>query len=218
MAMQYLGNAVDVHGGGADLAFPHHESEIAQAESVTGQSPFVRFWLHTAMVHHEGEKMSKSLGNLVMVRDLLETWSPDALRLYLARYHYRESWSYDVEELEAARRLAEKLQAAVTVVGGAGASLDPTPAQSAFVEAMDEDLQTPLALVALKRLAEETLLTARVGGDVKKAQAVIRTIGQVLGLRLDAAGPEERVVAGWNQHLSRFLSETAEPVKAEASR
>ena len=89
MSTRFLGPTLDFHGGGGDLVFPHHECEIAQAEALTGRSPFVRAWLHTAMVEHEGAKMSKSLGNLVMVRDLLKHWSPDALRLYLGRHHYR---------------------------------------------------------------------------------------------------------------------------------
>ena len=90
LSTKYLGNTIDIHSGGVDLCFPHHECEIAQVEPVTGVKPFVRFWMHTAMVYHEGEKMSKSLGNLVWVRELLKTYSPDALRLYLARHHYRE--------------------------------------------------------------------------------------------------------------------------------
>jgi cysteinyl-tRNA synthetase len=91
MATQLLGEAIDIHIGGSDLAFPHHECEIAQVEPVTGKIPCVHFWMHIAMVYHEGEKMSKSLGNLVMVRDLLESWSADSLRLYLGRHHYREN-------------------------------------------------------------------------------------------------------------------------------
>jgi len=111
MAGKFLGETVDIHAGGADLIFPHHESEIAQAEPLSGR-PFVRFWMHIAMVEHEGQKMSKSLGNLVMVRDLLGRWSPDALRLYLADHHYRSSWSYSEADLRAAQARADRLRAA----------------------------------------------------------------------------------------------------------
>jgi L-cysteine:1D-myo-inositol 2-amino-2-deoxy-alpha-D-glucopyranoside ligase len=109
MAGKFLGETVDIHAGGADLVFPHHESEIAQAEPLSGR-PFVRFWMHIAMVEHEGQKMSKSLGNLVMIRDLLGQWSPDALRLYLADHHYRSSWSYSEAALRAAQARADRLR------------------------------------------------------------------------------------------------------------
>lgn len=208
MAMRYLGSTIDIHSGGADLIFPHHESEIAQTECATAQPPFVRFWVHTAMVRHEGEKMSKSLGNLVMVRDLLEDWSPDALRLYLASHHYREAWSYDLDELEQADQLAQKLREAATFTGGLGELLlmDPSSARAAFTEAMDNDLDTPLALTVLEQLAEQILDAAHGGRGVRAAQGALREMGQVLGLRL-GEGPESRVAAGWNRHLKDFTSE-----------
>jgi L-cysteine:1D-myo-inositol 2-amino-2-deoxy-alpha-D-glucopyranoside ligase len=204
MSSRLLGNTVDVHGGGADLVFPHHESEIAQSEGATGHEPFVRFWMHTAMVRHEGEKMSKSLGNLVMVDELLKTWSPDALRLYMGAHHYREPWSHDDEELAQAEELATKLRQAVTVAAGTGEPLDPTEAQVAFTRAMDGDLNTPEALAALEQLADDILGAAKAGQDVSAAQSTLRTLGSVFGLRLDAEGPEMRVIEGWGRHLERF--------------
>jgi L-cysteine:1D-myo-inositol 2-amino-2-deoxy-alpha-D-glucopyranoside ligase len=205
MSEQYLGGTLDVHGGGADLVFPHHESEIAQAEAATGRKPFVRYWLHTAMVRHEGEKMSKSLGNLVMVRDLLETWSPDGLRVYMASHHYRESWSYDLDELAHGERLAQKLREAVAVASGTGVALDVSATTDAFSGAMADDLNTPLAAAALERLADDVLDAAGVGGDVSRAQDGLRAMGRVFGLCIDAEGPEPRVVAGWTNHLQRFV-------------
>jgi L-cysteine:1D-myo-inositol 2-amino-2-deoxy-alpha-D-glucopyranoside ligase len=95
MAMRYLGDTIDIHGGGSDLIFPHHESEIAQSEGYTGKEPFVRYWMHVGMLRYQGEKMSKSLGNLVMAPVLLETYSPDAIRLALLSHRYRESWEYE---------------------------------------------------------------------------------------------------------------------------
>lgn len=204
MATHFLGNTVDIHGGGADLIFPHHESEIAQSECATGQQPFVRFWLHTAMVHHEGEKMSKSLGNLIMARDLLKDWAPDALRLYLGRHHYRDPWSHSIEELEKAEQLAWTVRTAITASGGAGPSLDPAPRQFAFTHAMDHDLDTPTALAAMRELAKETLDAVETGRDVEHAQEALRTMSRVFGLRLDAEEPETRVATGWNEHLKRF--------------
>ncbi len=204
MAMRLLGETIDIHGGGSDLIFPHHESEIAQSEGATGRQPFVRFWLHTAMVRHQGEKMSKSLGNLVMVRDLLQAWSPDSLRLYLASHHYRESWSHDETELSQAEQLARQARRAVTAAGGAGNALAASSTWAAFAEAMDHDLETPVAVSIMRRLVEETLAAAEAGRDVVAAQEVIRQMGRVFGLRLDADQPEARVTTGWDRHLKRF--------------
>jgi len=204
MSSELLGNTVDIHGGGADLVFPHHESEIAQSEGATGHEPFVRFWMHTAMVYYEGEKMSKSLGNLIMVRDLLKDWSPDALRLYMAGHHYRKPWPHNEDELRAAEQLAQKLRQAVSAAGDEGASIDPSMAQSAFFKAMDDDLNTPRALKALEQLANATLAAVNAGQGVAAAQDALRKMGYVFGLRLDQDEPEARVMEGWGRHLQRF--------------
>ena len=204
MATHFLGNTVDIHGGGADLVFPHHECEIAQAESATAQSPFVRFWLHAAMVHHEGEKMSKSLGNLIMVNNLLRSWSPDAIRLYLAQHHYREVWSHNLEELERAEGLARKLRQAATIGNGTGVPFDLPWLQTAFTQAMQDDLNTPAALRALERAAEEIGAASRAGREVQAGQEVLRRAAQVIGLVLDTERAEERVIVGWDKHLQRF--------------
>ena len=207
MSMQFLGKTIDIHGGGEDLAFPHHECEIAQVEPVTGAKPFVRVWLHAAMVEHEGAKMSKSLGNLVMVSDLLRRWPADSVRLYLSRHHYRRPWSHNVDELTEADRLAGKLRAAATVRGGGGEMLDAGIAQKAFTAAMDDDLDTGAALARLEALADSIQAAARAGRELGPAQAVLRKLGQVFGLRLDATEVESRVVEGWSAHLRRFASD-----------
>jgi cysteinyl-tRNA synthetase len=209
MGSHFLGKAIDLHGGGEDLVFPHHECEIAQAEPVTGHKPFVRVWLHTAMVEHEGAKMSKSLGNLVMVSDLLRRWPADALRLYLGRHHYRRPWPHDVDELAAADRLAGKLRTAVTARGGSGEELDAGSAQADFTKAMDDDPDPATALARLEGLADSIQAAALAGREVGPAQTVLRTLGQVFGLRLDADAAEARVIEGWSAHLQRFAP--AEP-------
>ncbi|MGH9311105.1 MAG: cysteine--tRNA ligase, partial [Vicinamibacterales bacterium] len=106
MAMRYLGETIDIHGGGSDLIYPHHECEIAQSQHASGEEPFCQFWMHIGMVRYQGEKMSKSLGNLVLVRDVLDSYSSDALRLYLLSHHYRQSWEYRDDELDEWARLA----------------------------------------------------------------------------------------------------------------
>jgi L-cysteine:1D-myo-inositol 2-amino-2-deoxy-alpha-D-glucopyranoside ligase len=205
MSSQFLGQTIDIHGGGADLLFPHHESEIAQSEPLLDAGEcFTRFWMHTAMVYHEGEKMSKSLGNLVMARDLLKTWSPDALRLYLGSYHYRQIWSHDDDALAQAGQLADKLLTAVTAAGGNDKVVDPTPALTAFNKALANDLDTPTATTLLAQLADDILATQNTGQNVQTAQQALRQMGRVFGLRLDNPDPETRVIDGWNEHLQRF--------------
>lgn len=205
MATKLLGNTIDVHSGGSDLIFPHHESEIAQIEPITGQKPFVRFWMHTAMVRHQGEKMSKSLGNLVMVRDLLKSWSPDTLRLYMAMHHYRLAWSHNEAELAQAAQIAGTLNQAVAAAPGQSTPpLDPGPAQAAFTDALNHDLDTPGAISTMNRFAKEIVAAAQAGRQVQAAQDALRAMARVFGLRLDAAQPEARVIDGWNIHLKRF--------------
>jgi cysteinyl-tRNA synthetase len=210
MSSQFLGQTIDIHGGGGDLIFPHHECEIAQAEPILNNGlsdaqPFSRFWLHTAMVHHEGEKMSKSLGNLVMARDLLKSWSPDALRLYLSSYHYRQIWSHDPLQLARAGTLAQELTKAVSATSGQGSALDPGQAKETFDEVLAEDLATPAAQAIMAQLADAILTGSQAGQDVSQAQAALRQMGTVFGLRLDASGLEPRVIEGWSQHLQRFI-------------
>lgn len=204
MCTRYLGDTVDIHSGGEDLSFPHHECEIAQVEPVTGKKPFVRFWMHIAMVRYQGEKMSKSLGNLVMVRDLLEKYSPDALRFYLGGFHYRDSWSYTEGALDSAEQQVDEIREAAAIAGGEGNALDETPAWQGFAEAMEDDLDTPAAERVILDLAKEIILAGRASKDVHPAQEALRKMAGVFGLRLDARDPEARVVQGWDQHLRRF--------------
>jgi L-cysteine:1D-myo-inositol 2-amino-2-deoxy-alpha-D-glucopyranoside ligase len=184
MSLHYLGQTIDIHGGGADLVFPHHECEIAQSEQYTGVQPFVRFWMHVAMVRHEGEKMSKSLGNLIMARDLLQVYSPDAVRAYLLSHHYRTPWEYDEAGLRQAASRVERYAAAshADAVAG-GNALDAAPYRDRFVTAMDDDLDTPAALSALDDLTG-AILAAAGGQDLVAAQGILRQLTEVMGLRL----------------------------------
>ena len=207
MSTQLLGETVDIHGGGGDLAFPHHECEIAQVEPVTGK-PFVRFWMHAAMVYHEGEKMSKSLGNLIMIRDLLKRWSPDAIRLYEASHHYCQSWSYDAGDLARAEDKAGRLLAAAIAPSGprplpAAVSAAVDEAQTRLLAALDADLDAPAALAALDDYAA-CLLDVGPDHDRTAAQSLLRRLAAIFGLRLDTDQPEARVLAGWDAHLQRF--------------
>jgi len=152
MAIENLGPTLDLHGGGTDLIFPHHECEVAQSESVTGER-FCNHWMHSAMVSYEGEKMSKSLGNLVFVSDLLEVADPRAIRLALMRHHYRAGFEWYDTDLDEGTALLRRLHAAV----GAGAGPDPRPFAERVRRALDDDLDAPRALEALDDLASAVL-------------------------------------------------------------
>jgi L-cysteine:1D-myo-inositol 2-amino-2-deoxy-alpha-D-glucopyranoside ligase len=153
MSMRYLGEQVDVHGGGRDLQFSHHESERAQSESLTGCVPFSRAWLHTGMARYEGRKMSKSLGNLVTVPQTLERAPAAAVRLYLASHRYRRDWTFRWEGLADAARLAARLTNLIGGGGGGGAGPAERPGgplAAEFAAALDDDLDTPRAVRALR--------------------------------------------------------------------
>jgi cysteinyl-tRNA synthetase len=185
MSLKHLGAPVDIHGGGSDLIYPHHESEIAQSEGATGIRPFARFWMHTAMVYLGGEKMSKSLGNMVFVRDLVPRYGSDAVRLYLLRCHYRSELAYDEAHVEEAAQAARRLTDAVTAPSGARPSgLNLASYRDKFVERMRDDLDTPGAVAVLLELA--AAIGASRDHDLAPAQELLRELGDVLGLRLEA--------------------------------
>ncbi len=188
MSLRYLGEQIDIHGGGEDLIFPHHENEIAQTEAYTGKPPFVRYWLHNAWVKAGEEKMSKSLGNFVTIGDALEHWPADAIRLWVLTSHYRTPLTYTEEALAAAKRGAERLRIAGRApADGSDDPLDGAPYREQFIEAMDDDLNTSKALAALFDLAHE-INRARDGGRaVGDAQAVLLELADVLGLTLSEA-------------------------------
>jgi L-cysteine:1D-myo-inositol 2-amino-2-deoxy-alpha-D-glucopyranoside ligase len=142
LCLRELDTTIDLHGGGADLIFPHHECEAAQSEAATGE-PLVRHWMHQAMVRKDGEKMSKSLGNLVFVSDLVETWDPRTVRLGVIDHHYREEWEWDDALMPQAD---ERLERWIASGGGSG-GLDEARA------ALDDDLDTPGAIEAIDRAA-----------------------------------------------------------------
>ena len=147
LAMRELGDTVDLHGGGSDLIFPHHECEAAQSEVVTGQQ-FVRHWMHQAMVRMDGAKMSKSLGNLVFVSDLLKEYDPQAIRLAIVAHHYRDSWEWNDSLMPTAAERLEAWQASPTRRGEAGDAV--LQQVRAF---LDDDLDTPSAVAAIDAAA-----------------------------------------------------------------
>ena len=183
MSISVLGNTIDIHGGGADLIFPHHECEIAQSENATGVKPFVRYWMHVAMVEYQGEKMSKSLGNLVIASNVLKKYSSDAFRLYLFSHHYRTQWEYVDEEIEKWADLARDMREAIESPSlGVGEFLDSSMYRTRFETAMENDLDTPGAIAQLRALTDE-LLTAE-DADTTQAQDDLIALAEILGLTL----------------------------------
>jgi cysteinyl-tRNA synthetase len=185
IATHYLGPQIDIHGGGADLIFPHHAAEIAQAEPANACSPFVRCWMHVGMVYLDGEKMSKSLGNMLFVDQILERYTADGLRLSILSHPYREE--YEPAETEFARadqRMARLRTAAEAQAVGSSGSLDAEERRARFVAALEDDFDTPGALGALEQLADDIIGAVEFGMDVTAAQATLSELTSMLGLTL----------------------------------
>ena len=172
-----LGNSFDIHGGGADLQFPHHENEIAQSEGATGQS-FAQFWMHNGFINVDNEKMSKSLGNFFTIRDVLQSFDAETVRFFLVRSHYRTPLNYSDVHLSDARGGLKRLYTALQTVPPAEQPIDWTnPFAARFKAAMDEDFGTPEAVAVLFDLA----------GEVNRSQSAVqagllKSLAGILGL------------------------------------
>lgn len=207
MSLKYLGNSFDFHGGGSDLIFPHHENEIAQSEAYTGEEPFVRYWLHNGFITVNEEKMSKSLGNFFLVKDILEHYPPEVLRFFILATHYRSPLDFSDERLSEAGRSLERLKTAADNLRQlsalpAGSASDQSAAlrnaaekaEKEFYDAMDDDFNTALAISVMFGLAKEiniyhgAVLSGKIQHDAEAfsaVNAVYSTIADVLGLMLD---------------------------------
>jgi cysteinyl-tRNA synthetase len=187
MALKYLGTTIDIHGGGQDLIFPHHENEIAQSESFTEDVPFVRYWLHNGLMQQDKQKMSKSTGNLVSITDALHRFSADAIRLFVLSSHYRNPLTYSEEALEASERGAERLRWALTDrvdVDERVAILNAESFEQKFVEAMDDDFNSAQGIAVLFELAKEINRSGEQGANVTEAQHILLKLAGILGLTL----------------------------------
>jgi cysteinyl-tRNA synthetase len=177
MSCATLGETFDIHGGGADLQFPHHENEIAQSEGASGK-PLAKFWVHNGFVRVDNEKMSKSLGNFFTIRDVLTKYDPETVRFFLVRTHYRTALNYSDVHLDDARQALKRLYTALDLVAPESVELDwQQPFAARFKAAMDEDFGTPEAIAVLFDLATE----------VNKTQSgalagLLKALGNCLGL------------------------------------
>jgi cysteinyl-tRNA synthetase len=199
MNLHELGEQIDIHGGGNDLIFPHHENEIAQTESFTGK-PFARFWLHNGMLQLSGEKMSKSLGNLITISDFLKDHDGDAMRMLVLNGNYRSPLSFTDESISSAEqgfnRLRTSLKPATAGASGAPQEMVTNLAELAettrktFVESMDDDINTSGALGGIFELVRQ-VNTARDAGatdeQLAPAQTALRELTSVLGLRMETS-------------------------------
>jgi cysteinyl-tRNA synthetase len=191
MAAAHLGETIDIHAGGIDLQFPHHENEIAQSECAHGGRVFARYWLHNGMLNFAGAKMSKSLGNIEKVHDLLKAHPPEALRHALLSAHYRQPLDWSDALIEQSVRTLDRLYGTLRDL----ADVDATAAIPAGVEAaLDDDLNTPAALAEIARIAGEAR-KAMSSGDVHDGEKA-RLKSQLLGAGL-ALGLLQQDPAAW---------------------
>ncbi len=216
MSLKYLGTGFDIHGGGFDLVFPHHENEIAQSEAATGQ-PFARYWMHNGFITVNQEKMSKSLGNFFLVREILAKYQPEVVRFYLLGTHYRSPLDFDDEKLDAASRGLERLKNSLRLLEEAlagkdagGADPDPELAgkleelRGEFEKAMDDDFNTALAIAAMFDLARlinsflqkyDRVPTPAGTAALRKARELFYLFNGVLGI-LKTSDKGEILLAG----------------------
>ncbi|HVE53444.1 MAG TPA: DALR domain-containing protein, partial [Ramlibacter sp.] len=177
MACALLGETFDIHGGGADLPFPHHENEIAQSEGANGV-PLANVWMHNGFVNIDNEKMSKSLGNFFTIREVLQKYEAETLRFFIARAHYRSPLNYSDVHLDDARNALRRLYTALDAVAPAAVDLDwNEPFAARFAAAMDNDFGTPEAVAVLFELAAEVNRTRSAG-----RAGLLKALGATLGL------------------------------------
>jgi cysteinyl-tRNA synthetase len=177
MACELLGQTFDIHGGGADLQFPHHENEIAQSEGANGQT-LARFWMHNGFINVDNEKMSKSLGNFFTIRDVLKAFDAETVRFFIVRSHYRSALNYSDVHLNDAKGALKRLYTTLQSVPPVPVTIDwADPLAARFKAAMDEDFGTPEAVAVLFELASEANRT----GSAEKS-GLLKSLGALLGL------------------------------------
>lgn len=202
MSMAHLGEQIDIHGGGNDLVFPHHENEIAQSEALSGH-PFATYWMHNGMLQFSGEKMSKSLGNLVTIEDFLKDHPGDVLRMMVLNSGYRNPLTFNDEVIDQAQKALERLQSGIKAAqpgaeGAPAASLEMLAAQNkatqeGFETCMDDDFNSAGALgnlFDLVRVINQTRADGATDEQLQPAQQTLANLSGVLGLRLQSAQQE----------------------------
>lgn len=177
-----LGEQIDIHGGGIDLIYPHHESEIAQSEGATSKVPFAKYWIHTGCVYYKGEKMSKSLGNIVMVSDLLEKYSANSIRWMLTSHHHRKKWEFFEKEVSEAEKSLLIVSQALTHKSKDGKKIKIDEYKRLFEKCMNDDLNTPKALALLLKISKQILNNS--GNNNQDLQELLKVMLLTLGFIL----------------------------------
>ncbi len=186
MATTYLGEMIDIHGGGQDLIFPHHENEIAQSESFSNKKPYSKFWLHNGMLRLGQEKMSKSVGNIISISEALKKFSPDAIRLFFLTSHYRDPITYSEDNILSQERALERLINASLLEprGSTEVRFNTDSYIQQFNTSMDDDLNTPRALSVLFNIAREINRNQSISNTLEPLQSTLKILASVLGLSL----------------------------------
>ena len=211
MSCATLGETFDIHGGGADLQFPHHENEIAQSEGATGK-PLANFWVHNGFVRVDNEKMSKSLGNFFTIREVLAKYKAEAVRFFLVRTHYRTALNYSDVHLDDANQALNRLYTALSLVPPAEVAIDWTqPYAARFKAAMDEDFGTPEAIAVLFDLAGEVNRTRSAA-----LAGLLKALGGCLGLL--QLNPAEFLQAGATMDEATIQALIVERANAKAAK
>ena len=211
MGCALLGESFDIHGGGADLQFPHHENEIAQSEGATGK-PFARLWMHNGFINVDNEKMSKSLGNFFTIRDVLKEYDAETVRFFVVRSHYRSPLNYSNVHLDDARAALKRLYTALSLVAPAPVEVDWAEGYAArFKAAMDEDFGTPEAVAVLFDLAGEVNRSKS-----PAAAGLLKALGRHLGLL--QADPQDFLKAGAGLDEAAIQAQIAARAAAKAAK
>jgi cysteinyl-tRNA synthetase len=203
MVFHHLGEQIDIHGGGNDLIFPHHENEIAQSESLSGK-PFARYWMHNGMMQFSGEKMSRSVGNLISLKEFLEKHEADVLRIMVLNSSYRHPLTYGDDVVEQAERGLERMRGGLRPASPGAKGADTVTlngqteaAKPAFIAAMDDDFNTAATLGMLFELVRQINQARDAGANneqLKASQDLLCEVSEVLGLRLRSTAKESKDV------------------------
>jgi len=206
MVKKHLGTSIDIHGGGLDLVFPHHENEIAQSESSTGYKPFAKIWVHNGLLKRSGdEKMSKSLGNSLDVKDALEKYSGNSIRLWILQSHYRQPSSLDNNSLEIAQKSIQRIERTLVLEGHSG--FDLKDYKNKFLNAMEDDLATPKAIATIFDLIHDINKANDNNKKINEGISLLRELLDILGFEFNIKSQDDSEILELINQRNKFRSD-----------